>query len=157
MRATIARATLRGATATYRGHITPPLDYRWLVGGWTAHFIWENLSAIPQLDVFSVAPRASSDWTTAVRGLFIDMQIVAEMKRTDRAKDWPFCDALGVKMIESGDLSGWLPQCPILDYGIESLIDEAKMVTSQLHSLESLQFLPEATKHFCGLKRIPLN
>ena len=254
MRAVIEVATLRGASASYRGHITPPLDYRWLAGGWTSHFIWESLPVVPQLDVFSVAPRASSDWTTAVHGLFIDMQIVAEMKRTDRAKDWPFCDSLGVKLIDSGELTGWLhifeattleelavgvplpeelldrrpslrfigkdhfdlrkalmveqtfwqeldrvririhqdhirrymhavkndprvknspseiqhrlriehalewlPQCPILDFGIVNLIDEAKMATTRLHSKEWTKILPDATKHFCGLKRVSLS
>jgi len=254
MRAVIAKATLRGATAAYRGHITPPLDHRWLAGGWTSHFIWESLPVVPQLDVFSVAPRASSNWTDAVDGLFVEMQIVAEMKRTDRAKDWPFCDSLGVKLIDSGELTGWLhifeaatleelasgvplpddllerrpalrligidhfdlrkalmveqtfwqeldrvririhqdfirkymhavkhdprvknspldvqhqlriehalewlPQCPILDFGIATLIDEAKMATQRLHSKEWMKFLPDATKHFCGLKRISLS
>ena len=108
MKEVISKATLNGASVAYRGHITPPLDHRWLCGGWTSHFVWEGLQVVPQLDVFTVAPRASSDWTTAVRGLFIDMQIVAEMKRTDRAKDWPFCDSLGVKLIDSGELNGWL-------------------------------------------------
>jgi len=51
----------------------------------------------------------------------------------------------------------WLPQCPILDFGIATLIDEAKMATERLHSPEWIDFLPDATKHFCGLKRISLS
>ena len=34
--------------------------------------------------------------------------MVAEMKRTDRPKDWPFATALGVKLLEDGDPRGWL-------------------------------------------------
>lgn len=30
------------------------------------------------------------------------------MKRTDRAKDWPFATVLGVKLLEAGDARGWL-------------------------------------------------
>ncbi len=36
------------------------------------------------------------------------MHTVAEMKRTDRIKDWPFTSALGVKLLEAGNLMGWL-------------------------------------------------
>jgi hypothetical protein len=33
---------------------------------------------------------------------------VAEMKRTNRDKDWPFVTALGARMIQAGDERGWL-------------------------------------------------
>lgn len=33
---------------------------------------------------------------------------VAEMKRTNREKDWPYVTALGAQMIEAGEDRGWL-------------------------------------------------
>ena len=104
----IRESNFRGASGGYRGHLTPPLDRRWLAGGWTAHFEWLVEGAKPHLDVFAVAPRGSSDWSRGISGLLVGMHTVAEMKRTDRAKDWPFANALGGKLIESGDLNGWL-------------------------------------------------
>src|SRR5438034_6129543 len=91
---------LKGATASYRGHITPPLDARWLHGGWTSHFVWRAPDQEAYLDVFGVAPRASTRWEEDLHGFYSGPHIVAEMKRTDRDKDWPFATALGVKLLE---------------------------------------------------------
>ena len=105
----VLRATpLQGVSCSYRGHVTPPLDQRWLRGGWTSHFHWDLGEAAAYLDVFSVAPRASSPWMTEAAGMLTGKHTVAEMKRTDRAKDWPFATALGVKLLEDGDPRGWL-------------------------------------------------
>ena len=60
------------------------------------------------LDVFGVAPRASTRWEEDLHGFYSGPHIVAEMKRTDRDKDWPFATALGVKLLEAGDTRGWL-------------------------------------------------
>lgn len=100
--------SLNGVGCAYRGHLTPPLDPRWLRGGWTSHFHWDLGDAAAYLDVFGVAPRASSFWITEAAGTLTGMHIVAEMKRTDRPKDWPFATALGVKLLEDGDSRGWL-------------------------------------------------
>ena len=103
----LAQTKFEDATCSYRGHLTPPLDARWMRGGWTSHFEWKSDSATAHLDVFGVAPRASSPWMADVHGLLAGMHTVAEMKRTDRRKDWPFATALGVKLLEAGDLRGW--------------------------------------------------
>lgn len=105
----VLRATpLQGVGCLYRGHVTPPLDPRWLRGGWTSHFTWDFGEAAAYLDVFSVAPRASGPWIADEAGVLAGMHTVAEMKRTDRAKDWPCATALGVKLLEDGDSRGWL-------------------------------------------------
>ena len=105
----VLRATpLQRVACSYRGHVTPPLDQRWLRGGWTSHFHWESGEIAAYLDVFGVAPRASSEWMADGTGTLTGMHTVAEMKRTDRAKDWPFATALGVKLLEDGDPRGWL-------------------------------------------------
>ena len=36
------------------------------------------------------------------------MNVVAEMKRTDRDKDWPFITSLGTEMLRERDPRGWL-------------------------------------------------
>ena len=107
-RAVVFATKLAGVTPQYRGHLTPPLDARWLGGGWTSHFMWEAETGAAYLDVFGVAPRASTPWEAELRGLYVHQHTVAEMKRTDRDKDWPFANTLGVKLLEAGDERGWL-------------------------------------------------
>ena len=101
-------ASLHGQLPSYRGHLTPPLDARWLRGGWTSHFVWEAEGAEAYLDIFGVAPRGSSPWEVELLGCYAGLHTVAEMKRTNRGKDWPFVTALGVKLLEAGDPRGWL-------------------------------------------------
>ncbi len=103
----LARTEFEGASCSYRGHLTPPLDARWMRGGWTTHFEWKSEVGVAHLNVFGVAPRASSPWDADVHGLLAGMHTVAEMKRTDRREDWPFATALGVKLLQAGDLRGW--------------------------------------------------
>lgn len=105
---TLVATQLGDASCRYRGHMTAPLDARWLRGGWTAHFMWGGESSDARLDVFGVAPRASAAWDAEMQGLYVGLHTVAEMKRTDREKDWPFATGLGAKLLRSGDLRGWL-------------------------------------------------
>lgn len=105
---TLAATRLRGVPCRYRGHMTAPLDARWLRGGWTAHFLWDGDGIDARLDVFGVAPRASVAWNAELEGLYAGLHTVAEMKRTDREKDWPFATGLGTKLLRTGDLRGWL-------------------------------------------------
>lgn len=100
--------TFFGAACAYRGNLTPPLDKRWLAGGWTAHFQWRHADTDAQLDVFGIAPRGSTRWEREINGLYAHRHTVAEMKRTNRSKDWPFATALGVQMLTEGDARGWL-------------------------------------------------
>ena len=104
----LEEASLRGHLPSYRGHLSPPLDARWLRGGWTSHFVWDAGGAQAYLDIFGVAPRGSSPWEVELQGFYAGPHTVAEMKRTNREKDWPFVTALGVKLLENGDRRGWL-------------------------------------------------
>ena len=60
------------------------------------------------LDVFGVAPRGSAPWERELDGFYASRHTVAEMKRTNRERDWPYATALGAQMIEAGDARGWL-------------------------------------------------
>ena len=104
----LGEASLHGQLPSYRGHLTPPLDARWLRGGWTSHFVWEAEGAEAYLDIFGVAPRGSSPWEMEIQGFYAGPHTVAEMKRTNRGKDWPFVTALGAHMLEAKDARGWL-------------------------------------------------
>ena len=99
---------LDGQFPAYRGHLTAPLDERWLRGGWTSHFVWKAGDAEAYLDVFGVAPRSSGPWQRELEGCYASRHTVAEMKRTNRDRDWPYATALGAQMIEAGDARGWL-------------------------------------------------
>jgi hypothetical protein len=104
----LGEATLGGHPPIYRGNLTPPLDARWFRGGWTSHFVWPPLGSGAYLDIFGVAPRGSSPWEREIQGFYASPHTVAEMKRTNRHKDWPVVTALGARMIEMGDERGWL-------------------------------------------------
>lgn len=97
-----------GLPCRYRGHISPPLDPRWHRGGWTSHFEWDTCPQVTTLDVFGQAVRQSSPWEHELSGLYASMNVVAEMKRTDRDKDWPFITSLGTNMLRARDARGWL-------------------------------------------------
>ena len=104
----LGEARLHDRLPSYRSHLTPPLDARWLRGGWTSHFVWDAAGAEAYLDVFGVAPRSSSPWEAELQGFYAGPHTVAEMKRTNRGKDWPFVTALGAQMLEAQDARGWL-------------------------------------------------
>jgi hypothetical protein len=99
------------AHASYRGATGAPLDARWLRGGWTSHFLWRSYGPPPSeayLDVFGDPPRGTGDWRAHVQEVYADRHTVAEMKRTNRERDWPYATALGVQMLTRGDERGWL-------------------------------------------------
>ncbi len=104
----IAATRVRDIAPTYRGNLSPPLDARWLRGGWTAHLVWKAPPDEVCLDIFGVAPRGSAPWGERLRGFYVDPHVVAEMKRTNREKDWPFATALGGQMLEAQEIRGWL-------------------------------------------------
>jgi hypothetical protein len=104
----LGEASLHGQLPSYRGQLTSPLDARWLRGGWTSHFVWNAEGAEAYLDIFGVAPRGSTPWEAELQGFYAGPHTVAEMKRTNRGKDWPFVTALGAQMLEAHDARGWL-------------------------------------------------
>lgn len=104
----LSETKIESAACHYRGNISPPLDARWHRGGWTSHFQWDTQPEVTTLDIFGHALRESSPWPKDLFGLYANPHTVAEMKRTNRDKDWPFISALGKQMVQSGDERGWL-------------------------------------------------
>lgn len=104
----LAETNVSGKPCHYRGNISPPLDARWHRGGWTSHFQWGTPPDVTTLDIFGHALRESSPWQEDLVGLYAGPNVVAEMKRTDRDKDWPFINSLGVELLRSRDPRGWL-------------------------------------------------
>ena len=104
----LAQKNITAQNCHYRGDISPPLDARWHQGGWTSHFQWDTQPGVTTLDVFGHALRESSPWQHDIAGLYAGENVVAEMKRTDRDKDWPFITSLGVVMLRARDPRGWL-------------------------------------------------
>ena len=104
----LGETSISGQPCRYRGHISPPLDARWHRGGWTSHFQWGSMPEVTTLDVFGYALRESSPWQDDIAGLYVSENVVAEMKRTDRDKDWPFITSLGVALLQKRDPRGWL-------------------------------------------------
>ena len=128
----------------YRGHISPPLDARWHIGGWTSHFQWDTEPEATMLDVFGRAARQSSPWEDDLSGLYAGMNVVAEMKRTDRDKDWPFITSLGTEMIHQRDPRGWL-----------HLFDEDALIEMQEEYTIPTNLLPVRPVLELGIKRDP--
>ena len=107
-RALIAATEFHGLQPQYRGNISPPLDARWMQGGWTSHFTWKTKPEETCLDIFGIAPRGSSPWEQELTGIYASRHTVAEMKLTNREKDWPYVTALGFKLLKLDDLRGCL-------------------------------------------------
>jgi hypothetical protein len=103
----LSETNISGHACHYRGNISPPLDARWHRGGWTSHFQWDTEPDVTTLDVFGHALRESSPWAPDVFGLYASPHTVAEMKRTNRDKDWAAVTALGVRLLEADDSRGW--------------------------------------------------
>lgn len=121
-------------------------------GGWTAHFTWKTKPDETCLDIFGIAPRGSVPWHRQLRGIYARPNVVAEMKRTNREKDWPFATALGGQMLEEGDLEGWLH---LYDVDVLCLCSKHPAPTEHLMGLRPLLRLAPFTDTF-RVKRLLL-
>ncbi|MDX2225997.1 MAG: hypothetical protein SFY92_02690 [Verrucomicrobiae bacterium] len=82
---------------SYRGIFGAPLDREYHLGGWTSHLIIQDVpsSEEQRLDFFGQPPRLTAEKAFAVSGdELADELVVAQMKKTDRDKDWPMVEAL---------------------------------------------------------------
>lgn len=79
-------------------------------GGWTTHIAIrdEPLTAEHHLDFFGKAPRLKGEEWLPSSGGIASRTIVAQMKKTDRAKDWPIVNGLAMQACNAGETSGLL-------------------------------------------------
>lgn len=87
-----------------------PLDVRWMSGGWSAHFEFPEGGLRVRTDFFTRPPRVSAEdlarlWIEQ-EGRdppFTDARVLAEMKKTDRQRDYPFIGELARLMPDPRD------------------------------------------------------
>lgn len=83
----------------YRSLFGAPLDFEFLSHGWTSHLlVRDSDGGEHKVDIFGVAPRLAS-WAADDTGL-ATRHVVAQMKKTDREKDWPMVDSIAWQMWE---------------------------------------------------------
>ncbi|MEW6667902.1 MAG: hypothetical protein AB1512_22050 [Thermodesulfobacteriota bacterium] len=101
-------SVLGGYGARYR--FGAPLDVRWLSGGWSAHleFHWEGLRV--RTDFLTRPPRLTEEalmrmWEEAERrdSSFAGVRDLAEMKKTNREKDYVVIGELARRMVDPDD------------------------------------------------------
>ncbi len=100
--------TLARHGARYR--FGAPLDPRWMSGGWSAHFEFWAEDLRVRTDFFSRPPRVDEAELARMwidqEGRdppFTDTHILAEMKKTDRLRDYPFIGELARRMKDPRD------------------------------------------------------
>ncbi|RYX84304.1 hypothetical protein EON83_10335 [bacterium] len=99
---------LEGYGARYR--LGAPLDARWMSGGWSAHFEFMTEGYRARCDFVTCPPRISSEdltklWDEQERGdngglevPTIDLRRLADLKKTDRERDYAVIGDLARKM-----------------------------------------------------------
>lgn len=93
---------------SYRQICGAPLDAEWMQHGWTSHLsIWDTAGSVEhKVDIFSKPPRVKPEEMSVDPDGWVSRHVVAQMKKTDRDKDWPIVDGLGRwlwgKRIETG-------------------------------------------------------
>jgi len=94
---------------SYRAICGAPLNKAFLGNGWTSHLALTDSDADEHhLDFFGKAPRVREVERDAVDPDYASRLLVAQMKKTDREKDWPFVFALGRQAMALGDVRGVL-------------------------------------------------
>jgi hypothetical protein len=121
-------------------------------GGWTAHFTWKTRPEETCLDVFGIAPRASSAWENEIAGIYHK-----HLRPFTSAVRRAIHDRGGVpKLTESHEIRVacallHLPQTPLRDYGLAGMLDEAKRNTAGTMGHDVVNYLPESHRNFFGL------
>jgi hypothetical protein len=87
---------------SYRQIFGAPLEAEFMQHGWTSHLsIWDNAASVEhKVDIFSKPPRVKTEEIEADTEGWATRHVVAQMKRTDRDKDWPIVQGLGQQLSE---------------------------------------------------------
>lgn len=96
-------------SVSYRSICGAPLDRDYLGHGWTSHLtVVDGATVEHHVDVFGKPPRVERVETDSGQTEVASRHVVAQMKKTDRDKDWPIVFGLGRQMLEGGDWRGVL-------------------------------------------------
>lgn len=89
----------------YRQIFGAPLDAEYMAHGWTSHLsVWDHASSVEhKVDLFSKPPRVRPEEMLVDAEGWVSEHIVAQMKKTDRDKDWPIVDGLGRRLWKAHD------------------------------------------------------
>lgn len=106
----------RGFTGTnwrvsYRSLFGAPFLAAYHCGGWTTHIVIQDdpLGMEHHLDFFGHPPRVRiEDAFTGAQDGVASRAVVAQMKKTDRDKDWPIVNGLAMQCCAIGDPAGLL-------------------------------------------------
>ncbi|MCX6875817.1 MAG: hypothetical protein NTW21_18710 [Verrucomicrobia bacterium] len=95
---------------SYRPLFGAPLLKEYHQGGWTSHLAIRDEPLAPEhhLDFFGKAPRLKDDEWLPQSGGIASRTVVAQMKKTDRAKDWPIVNGLAMQVCNEGNMEGLL-------------------------------------------------
>jgi hypothetical protein len=87
---------------SYRQIFGAPLEAEYMQHGWTSHLsIWDNAASVEhKVDIFSKPPRVKKEELESDHEGWATRHVVAQMKRTDRDKDWPIVQGLGQQLWE---------------------------------------------------------
>ncbi len=106
---------------SYRSIFGAPLEMEFLAHGWTSHVsVWDTPdSPEHRVDLFGKPPRVQRVETEPDDEDWASRHVVAQMKKTDRDRDWPIVDGLGWQLVSLGR-----PECLL------HLQDPAKLVAA---------------------------
>jgi hypothetical protein len=95
---------------SYRQIFGAPLEAEFMQHGWTSHLsIHDGAASVEhKVDIFSKPPRVKAEEIQADADGWATRHVVAQMKRTDRDKDWPIIHGLGRQLWEHGESSALL-------------------------------------------------
>ena len=85
---------------SYRPIFGAPLETFYLGKGWTSHLLLTDATGLEhKVDFFGKPPRVRVVVNDPQDPDFADRDVVAQMKRTDRPRDWPIVDGLGWQLL----------------------------------------------------------
>ncbi len=87
-----------------------PMLESYMSGGWTCHLGIHDAPDSPEhhVDLFGIPPRLAKEAWEGDYGHSLNRPALAQMKKTDRAKDWPFVNGLALQALEQNDPEGLL-------------------------------------------------
>jgi hypothetical protein len=132
---------------SYRQICGAPLAADFMAHGWTSHLsVWDSAGSVEhKVDIFSKPPRVRSDELIADADGWASQHVVAQMKKTDRDKDWPIVDKLGEQLWDGRKAEGLLHlmDCDTLVAAWQMAAPEIReRMAARRPLLRALAFLP---------------